>query len=32
MVQWVELAPPEESRRAVAAPLLPWATPAQYWI
>ena len=24
MVQWVELAPPEESRRAVAAPLLPW--------
>src|SRR3990172_9085120 len=29
MVQRIELAPPEESRRAVAAPLLPWATPAQ---
>ena len=32
MVQWVELAPPEESRREVAAIFLQWATPAQYWI
>jgi len=30
--QRVELPPPEDSRRAVAAILLPWATPAQYRI
>jgi ATP sulfurylase len=32
MLRRVELPSPEDSRRKVAAVLLPWATPAQYMI